>query len=119
MREVELIMMRAGTHRILVATIGLCAVLGTACSLIIEHRSKQCSADADCAGFTSAVCDTLQGVCVPRSGEQCLDPSGCWACAPKNTKEFQSACTDAACVPYDNGALEALLTADGGVPPIP
>jgi len=109
----------AATPRLVLAALGLAAALTAACSLIVEHRSQQCESDAECSAFTSAVCDVKQGVCVERAGDKCLDPSGCYVCEPKSTREFQSACTDAKCVPYDNAALKALLTADGGLPPIP
>lgn len=93
--------------------------LGPACSLIVEHKSRQCDTDADCKGFAGAVCDVSQGVCAPRAGDKCVDPSGCWACAPTNSHEFQTACTDAVCVPFDNGVLAGMLEPDGGLPAIP
>lgn len=92
---------------------------GPACSLIVEHQSHQCETDADCKAFADAVCDTSQGVCAPRSGDKCVDPSGCWACAPTTTHELQTACTDATCVPFDNSVLAGMLGPDGGLPAIP
>lgn len=112
-------MTRAGRSRILVAALGLAATFTAACSLIVEHRSRQCESDADCASFDGTICDAKQGVCVERTGDKCLGPDGCYLCKPTNTRQFQAACTDAECVPYDNGGLGALLTADGGLPPIP
>lgn len=109
----------ARIRRISAAAAALAAALTAACSLIVEHRSRQCDEDADCASFKNAVCDTKEGVCVERAGEKCVDPSGCYACEPKNTRQFQAACTDAQCVPYDNSVLKPLLTADGGLPPVP
>lgn len=106
-------------HRIVAAVFGVGLTLTAACSLLVEHRSKQCERDAECASFENAVCDVKQGICVERAGDKCLDPSGCYACEPKNTRQFQSACTDAACVPYDNGPLKGLLGPDGGLPAIP
>jgi hypothetical protein len=100
-------------------------MLSAACSLLIEHRDRQCSTNADCASFKGATCDTKQGICVgpPDAGAPpdagCVGPSGCWACDPTTTHEHQTACTDAACEPYDNSVLAPLLSADGGLPPIP
>jgi hypothetical protein len=119
MVEREHMMTIAAKRRIIAAVAGLAATLSAACSLIVEHRSQQCQRDAECASFKNAVCDVKQGICVERAGDKCLDPSGCYACEPQNTRQFQTACTDAKCVPYDNGALKSLLTADGGLPPVP
>ena len=49
----------------------------------------------------------------------CEGPDGCFACEPDSQVEFLNACTDAACIPYDNGQLEGLLLEDGSVPPVP
>jgi hypothetical protein len=115
-------------HRIaLAAALGLAATALAACSLIIEHRDRQCSTDADCKGFEGARCDTKQGICVGKPGPDggggadagCVGPSGCWACTPTTTHEHQTACTDAACEPYDNAPLAPLLSSDGGLPAIP
>lgn len=106
-------------RRLVVGALGLAIACLAACSLLVERREQQCQTDAECSAFPAAVCDVKQGVCVKRSGAGCVDASGCYACAPTTTQEFQSACTDAGCVPYDNSALKPLLTADGGLPPVP
>lgn len=116
------------------------------CSLVIESQDRQCESDADCSGFTDATCDIAGGVCVPRAstssvvaassgtdagtggstatgtgtgGEDCVGPDGCFSCEPSAQAELLNACTDSACIPYDNGQLEGLLLEDGSVPPVP
>lgn len=112
--------MRILLRRFLAAgLLGLAATASFACSLIIEHRDRQCEKDGDCAAFKNAQCDVGKGVCVERAGTGCNDPSGCYACEPKSTKEFETACTDAGCIKYDNTPLKALLEPDGGLPPVP
>ena len=112
--------MRISLCRFLAAgLLGLWATASLACSLIIEHRSQQCARDSDCAAFKNAQCDVAKGVCVERAGPGCVDPSGCYACEPSNTQQFQTACTDAGCIPYDNTPLSGMLLSDGGLPPVP
>jgi len=96
------------------------ATLG-GCSLVIESGDRQCERNEDCAGFDDAVCDVAGGVCVPASSGTagCVGPDGCFACAPEQPEEFLNACTDSACVPFDNAQLEGLLLEDGSVPPVP
>ena len=128
------------THPASLAVAALLGVLGASgCSFVVESQDRQCETDQDCAGFTDAVCDTAGGVCVPRevagpgstgtggggaggsgsTGTGCVGPDGCYACAPDAQAEFLNACTDAACIPYDNTQLEGLLLEDGSVPPVP
>ena len=127
------------THLTALAVAALAALLGVSgCSFVVESQDRQCETDADCSGFADAVCDTAGGVCVARevagpsstgtggggggSGSTstgCDGPDGCFACEPDSQVEFLNACTDAACIPYDNGQLEGLLLEDGSVPPVP
>lgn len=111
--------------RVFATTLGLAAVLGPlgACSLVIESRDRQCEEDADCASFGDAVCNLGAGVCVTptasgSSGSGCEGENGCFSCAPQQFEEFLNACTNAPCIPYDNGPLEGYLV-DGNVPPVP
>lgn len=46
------------------------------------------------------------------------EPRVCFSCEPERNEEFLDACTDAQCVPFDNGKLTKLLP-DGKVPPLP
>jgi hypothetical protein len=43
----------------------------------------------------------------------------CYACAPTETPQFLNACTNAACVPFDDVSRLANLLGDGGLPPLP
>ncbi len=119
----------------------LAAAGATGCSFVVESRDRQCESDEDCAGFDGATCD--EGVCVAREGTAastsastsasstsassttstgtggCEGPDGCFSCEPIAQVDFLNACTDAACVPYDNAQLEGLLLEDGSVPPVP
>lgn len=126
------------THPAALAVAALAALLGASgCSFVVESQDRQCETDADCSGFTDAVCDTAGGVCVARevagpgstggggaggsgsSSTGCVGPDGCYACEPDAQVEFLNACTDAACIPYDNTQLAGLLLEDGSVPPVP
>lgn len=95
------------------------AALASGCSLVIESSDRQCEQDADCAAFDDAVCDVALGVCVPDENAACEGPNGCYACEPERPEELLNACTEAACLPYDNTQLEGLLLEGGGLPPAP
>jgi hypothetical protein len=43
----------------------------------------------------------------------------CYACTPQSTDQYLNACTEAQCLPFDRTRILPLLTADGGLPPIP
>lgn len=89
---------------------------------MIESQDRQCEVDDDCSGFEDAVCDTTNGVCIPRdagTSSGCVGPDGCFSCEPEQPVEFLNACTEAECVPYDNAQIEHLLLEDGSVPPVP
>jgi hypothetical protein len=43
----------------------------------------------------------------------------CYPCVPKVTAQFLNACTNAACVPFDDSKRVTHLLADGGLPPLP
>jgi hypothetical protein len=124
------------------------AGVSTGCSLVVESQDRQCESDADCS-VDGSVCDVAGGVCVARAettssglgttsgsssggggngaggggststGDECIGPDGCFACAPDTQPEFLNGCTDAACVPYDNAQIADLLEEDGSVPPVP
>lgn len=126
---------------LLAALLGPLGVAGmgaaAGCSLVVESQDRQCESDADCRGFDGGVCDVAGGVCVRRDavgstssassggggggagGGGCVGEDGCFACAPSAQAEFLNACTDAACVPYDNAQIEDLLLEDGSLPPVP
>jgi hypothetical protein len=53
--------------------------------------------------------------------DSCVDPNrnGCWACTAQTTEQFLNSCGPGGCIPFDAKRLEGLLTADGGLPPLP
>lgn len=127
------------THPAPLLVAALAALLAASgCSFVVESQDRQCEGDADCRGF-DGVCDVGRGVCVERetsgpgstgaggaggggsasTSTGCVGPDGCWACEPESQAEILNACTDAACIPYDNAQLEGLLLEDGSVPPVP
>jgi hypothetical protein len=115
------------------------------CSFVVESEDHQCESDEDCKGFDDAVCNVSAGVCVRReaattssstttsaetstsassttstgTGEECVGEDGCFACDPVEQADWLNACTDAACVPFDNGRIADLLEEDGSLPPVP
>jgi hypothetical protein len=77
--------------------------LPSACSVMMDRNTEQCSTDLDCAKFETgatahAVCS--QGVCV-NSG---LGPKGCFADIPSANVDYLNACTTAQDMPFDNCA---------------
>ena len=43
----------------------------------------------------------------------------CFPCTPTTDPQFLNACTDAACVPFDDQARIAGFVPDGALPPVP
>lgn len=72
---------------------------GAACSVIVENRTDQCSADADCEAF-GGYPQCVEGVCVARD----LNPPGCFPYEPAETSQYLNQCTGAECTPFDNCA---------------
>lgn len=93
-----------------------------ACSLG-NVAQVDCTSDAQCAAAFGAGsrCDT--GYCTEASSPGCqktgADGRGCFGCTPKVTSDFQNACSDATCTPFDDAKRLTRLTPDGGLPPLP
>jgi hypothetical protein len=115
---------------------GLAAIYS--CSLIVETRSQQCQADADCtnAGFANAKCDP-SGVCVMATGGSSSSAtstsstgssstgsssSGLPACADAGSDPnlaLLNGCTDSMCSPFNNATRIMNTLWDGGaLPPL-
>jgi ABC-type phosphate transport system substrate-binding protein len=93
------------------ACLGLLALLGVACSVLLDHDAKQCSVDSDCATFPGhPYCQS--NVCVTSN----LGPEGCFFGTPKTPQDFANQCSTAQCQPFDNCARLGLCSA-GAVPP--
>lgn len=83
-----------------------------------------CTSDAQCATAFGAGSRCETGFCTPAGGssgceKKAADGHACFSCAPKTTTDFENACTDASCAPFDDAARLTKLTADGGLPPLP
>jgi hypothetical protein len=51
--------------------------------------------------------------------DPCRGPAGCYRCPPITDLEYENACTNAICVPFDNRARLKHLPPDGGLTPLP
>lgn len=105
----------------------LSAVLATgvgaaSCSLGNIAR-VDCTGDAQCASAFGAGSRCEAGYCTPASSAGCDQTNAagkaCYGCAPETTPQFQNACTEAACAPFDDAKRLTKLTPDGGLPPLP
>jgi hypothetical protein len=105
-----------------VAVLLAAGIVAMACSLG-NVAQVDCTTDAQCSAAFGAGsrCDT--GYCTEASSPGCqktgADGRGCFGCTPKVTRDFQSACTDATCAPFDDAKRLTKLTPDGGLPPLP
>src|SRR3954469_13098417 len=89
----------------------LIALLGSGCSVLVDHDATQCNTDADCARYGNhPYCQNR--VCVA-SG---LGPQGCFYGTPQTQSDFLNACTTAAFVPFDNCTRLGECSADAGMP---
>lgn len=105
----------------------LAAVLATgmaaaSCSLGNIAR-VDCTGDAQCASAFGAGSRCEAGYCTAVSSSGCekTNENGlpCFGCAPVKPQDFQNACTEASCAPFDDAERLTKLTADGGLPPLP
>ena len=98
------------------------AIVAASCSLGNIAR-VDCTTDAQCAAAFGSGSRCDQGFCTEASSPGCqktgADGRACFGCAPRVTSDFQSACTDATCAPFDDEKRLTKLTPDGGLPPLP
>lgn len=81
------------------------------CTALVDHDSRQCRTDDDCAGFDGHPrCQA--GVCVS-SG---LGPAGCFYGTPKTSGDLANACSTAQCTRFDNCSRMGLCASDGTLP---
>jgi hypothetical protein len=119
-RERELLIVRTRTSRFKknaeIATLGLVLASG-GCNELIGLTGYTASADAGVAE-TGTVEHPDGGAAVAEAS--CGDDAAgsCYACTPVTNVQFLNACTNAACVPFDDGRLTNLLP-DGALPPLP
>jgi len=91
------------------------AVFGTGSECVDGYctGAVQCSTNDDCPGGSC-----VDGYCSSTSCESAVDGRPCWACTPTTRDQFLNGCTNATCVPFDNGRVTK-LPADGTLPPVP
>lgn len=103
-------------QRLLLVSIALGAVT-TACSLVVNNDTEQCSTDGDCRGYAAdAVCRS--NVCVSPGAAAQIDggPSACTPKVPVTQLDIlNEPCTNASCIPFDDCA-RAGLCADASLP---
>jgi hypothetical protein len=111
--------------RALVAFVFVALAVGTtaaACSLgNVAH--EDCTTDTQCAAAFGAGSRCETGFCTEATSPGCqktgADGRACFGCTPKVTRDFETACTDATCAPFDDAKRLTKLTPDGGLPPLP
>jgi hypothetical protein len=90
----------------------VCALLPLGCSVLVDDGASQCESDADCVRFGGhPYC--RDRVCVA-SG---LGPEGCVVGTPQSQGDYLNACSQSACVPFDNCARLGACGADQSMPP--
>ena len=104
------------------AATGALAMAAASCSLGNIAR-VDCTGDAQCAQAFGEGSRCEAGYCTPASSAGCektnADGRPCFGCPPKTTLDFQNACSEAACAPFDDAKRLTKLTPDGGLPPLP
>lgn len=104
---------RKTVQRLLVASIALGAIT-TACSLVVNNDTNQCSTDADCRGYAAdAVCRS--NVCVSPGAASQVDSGDCIPRFDTQLDILNGQCTNATCIPFDDCALTGLCN-DASLP---
>jgi hypothetical protein len=98
------------------------AIVAASCSLgNVAH--DDCTSDSQCAAAFGGGSRCEQGYCTESASPGCqktgADGRACFGCAPKVTADFQNACTDATCAPFDDEKRLTRRKPDGGLPPLP
>jgi hypothetical protein len=98
------------------------AITAVACSLA-NIKPVDCVSNAQCASHFGAGSECVDGYCTasPNAGCEKTTEAGftCFSCPPKAGLEFENACTNAACEPFDDQKRLTKLTPDGGLPALP
>jgi hypothetical protein len=79
------------------------------------------SGDGGPGGSTGAVDAGGDVDAASAAGASCTDEAAgnCYSCSPKTSAQFLTACTSAACVPFDDSTRLTKLTSTGELPPLP
>ena len=111
------------SRALLVVSVALsAAIVAASCSLgNVAH--DDCTSDTQCVTAFGGGSRCDQGYCTEASSPGCqktgADGRACFGCTPKVTGDFQNACTDATCSPFDDEKRLTHRSADGGLPPLP
>jgi hypothetical protein len=71
------------------------------------------------AGTEALVEGRANGDAGDASSDTCIGPSGCYACPPATDLQYESACTNAICRPFDNKKRLSHLLPEAGLSPLP
>ncbi len=103
-------------------SLGALLTLIAACSLGNVHHDD-CTTDTQCVTSFGTGSKCASGFCTTPDAPGCQkkgpDGRACFSCVPQVTTDFESACTNAACAPFDNHARLTKLGADGSLPTLP
>jgi len=78
----------------------------------VDRGEGTAAGDGGADGFAEAAADGTAGCDVDLTTQ-------CYACAPTEMPQFLNACTNAACVPFDDVKRLTHLLPKGGLPPLP
>lgn len=93
------------------AFLSMLALLGGACSAILDQGNTQCSTDQDCVSF-GGYPSCQRGLCVASN----LGPEGCFFGTPTTAEQFANQCSTATCEKFDNCARLGQCTNGGAEP---
>lgn len=106
----------------------------TGCTWLLDASAAQCQRNEDCVRFAGTACDGARHVCVPTTPSNvttdggagdgpAASDGGLLSCPPDGAVapglELLNACTNATCLPFDNGARLHNLASDGTLKPLP
>jgi hypothetical protein len=99
------------------------AIVAVACSLGNIKRDD-CVSSEQCASVFGAGSTCQQGYCTPTENANCESKNdagiACFSCSkPEKLLEFENACTNAECAPFDDKTRVTKLLPDGKLPPLP
>jgi hypothetical protein len=82
-----------------------------------------CTSDDQCALAFGTGSQCKEGFCTTPTNPGCEkrgpDGQNCFSCTPSSTPQFENACTNATCAPFDNKTRLTKLNPDGSLPPLP
>jgi ABC-type phosphate transport system substrate-binding protein len=79
------------------AFLAMIALLGGACSVLLDQGNTQCATDGDCVTFGGRP-SCQRGLCVASN----LGPENCFFGTPTTPEQFANQCSTSQCEPFDN-----------------